>query len=179
MDSPATALPANEPRMEVLVGGACELHLDDGRVLRGDLQPAPTDATHCSCSGRRPAQACRVPGALLLRLAVPARPAAHAARRFTLALPALQTLTAPAAARTAAHGGLWLDVQLPDGRCEAWLLPPRSLPLLRWLGQAGPPAAGAAQRGRAVGRAGPPARRAAPSTWARRWSKPAWSPRRR
>ncbi|MBL8334926.1 MAG: Flp pilus assembly complex ATPase component TadA, partial [Rubrivivax sp.] len=38
---------------------------------------------------------------------------------------------------SAAQGGLWLDVQLPGGECEAWLLPARSLPLLRWLGTPG------------------------------------------
>jgi type II secretory ATPase GspE/PulE/Tfp pilus assembly ATPase PilB-like protein len=143
MDSPATALPANEPRMEVLVGGACELHLDDGRVLRGDLQPAPTDATHWQLQWPDgTVQDVQRQSALLLRLAVAARPAAHAARRFTLALPALQTLTAQCSGtHSAAHGGLWLDVQLPDGRPEAWLLPTRTLPLLHWLPEAGTPRA--------------------------------------
>ena len=36
-----TALP--DTRLEVLVGGRCELHLDDGTLLQGELQPAPID----------------------------------------------------------------------------------------------------------------------------------------
>ena len=129
-----------ESRLEVLVGGPCELHLDDGRVLQGDLQPAPVE--HEQLRLMTDAGIVMLPRAQvrLLRLGVPPRPAATASRPFAVDLPPLAELTAACTGtHTAAHGGLWLDVQLPDGRHEAWHLPPRTMPLLRWLGQAAAP----------------------------------------
>ncbi len=133
-----------EPLPEVLVGGACELHLDGGDIVRGELQPAPVDGADLpveTATGLRkvPRTAVR-----LMRLAVQARPAGDAGRQFAVALPGLQGLTAACTGtHSAAHGGLWLDVQLANGRTESWHLPPRSLSLLSWLGQPGtarPPA---------------------------------------
>jgi type II secretory ATPase GspE/PulE/Tfp pilus assembly ATPase PilB-like protein len=138
--------PRTEPRIEVLVGGACELHIDDGRVLRGELQPAPHEGHDYHLRSDGDVQ--RVPraGVRLLRLATPRRvrpagwsePAEGGAtgRPLAIALPSLQALTVSCTgSHSAPHGGLWLDVQLPDGAGETWHVPPRSLPLLRWLGR--------------------------------------------
>ncbi len=136
-------------RLEVLIGGACELHLDDGRVLQGELQPAPLEGEQLRLMTRTGIAVLPRAQVRLLRLALPPRSPAAGSRRFALDLPALATLTAACTGtHTAAHGGLWLDVQLPDGRAEAWHLPPRTVPLLRWLGQ---PAAARAPAPRNVG----------------------------
>lgn len=150
-----------EAAIEVLVGGACEVHLDDGRVLRGELQPVPDDGDTLCVHAAEGME--RVPRAALtlLRLSTPrgSRPvagaggsgnggngghggngAAAAGRALTLRVPGLETLTVQCTAtHTAPHGGLWLDVRRPDGASECWHVPPRSLPLLHWLSP--PPAA--------------------------------------
>jgi hypothetical protein len=143
-----------EPRIEVLVGGRCELHTDDGRVLRGELQPAPHaegELVLRAADGeeqRLPRGAVR-----LLRLTTPRRAPALAAadtlgaeggRPLAVSLPALEALTVRCTAtHSAPHGGLWLDVRLPDGAGETWHVPPRSLPLLRWPGHGRSPRAAA------------------------------------
>jgi type II secretory ATPase GspE/PulE/Tfp pilus assembly ATPase PilB-like protein len=136
-----------EPRMEVLVGGACELHVDDGRVLRGELLPLPDEQDTLQIESA--AGIDRVPRAAvrLLRLRQPRtlRPVVTPAsehgpndgRSLTLRLPGLETLSVRCTAtHSAQHGGLWLDVLLPDGGAESWHVPPRTLPLLTWLGHA-------------------------------------------
>jgi type II secretory ATPase GspE/PulE/Tfp pilus assembly ATPase PilB-like protein len=139
MNNPYDTPTLPDPRLEVLVGGRCELHLDNGTLLQGELQPAPIDGAALqvlTSAGLRSVPRAQV---RVLRLALPGHAATGPGRRFAVDLPALQTLAATCTAtHSAAHGGLWLDVQLSDGRCEAWHLPPRSLPLLRWLGQAAP-----------------------------------------
>ncbi len=132
-----------EARVEVLVGGSCELHATDGRVLRGELQPMRDDAEQLQVLTQDGTE--RVPRAQvqLLRLPTARREAPQGGRRLSIALPALDTLTvACTGTHSAPHGGLWLDVQLPDGANETWHVPPRSLPLLHWLGRApaAPPA---------------------------------------
>jgi hypothetical protein len=116
------------------------LHLDDGTLLQGELQPAPIDGAALqvlTSAGLRSVPRAQVRAAAAGAAGARAQPVPG--RRFAVDLPALQTLAATCTAtHSAAHGGLWLDVQLSDGRCEAWHLPPRSLPLLRWLGQAAP-----------------------------------------
>ena len=132
IDTPARP----EARVEVLVGGACELHTADGRVLRGELQPARDNAEQLLVQAGDAVE--RVPRAdvLLLRLPAPRRAGPQGGRRLAMALPALETLTvACTGTHSAPHGGLWLDVQLPDGANESWHVPPRAMPLLHWLGR--------------------------------------------
>ena len=138
--------PPADARPEVLIGGACELHLADGRVLRGELAPSPHERQDLVLHGAQGPQTVRRLDVVLMRLAVAERTSSPSGRRFAVDLPALQTLTAACiGTHSALHGGLWLDVVLTDGRHEAWHLPPRSLPLLHWLGQPAPAAPASAR----------------------------------
>ncbi|MFO1286481.1 MAG: hypothetical protein U1F49_08080 [Rubrivivax sp.] len=152
---------APEAAIEVLVGGACELHVDDGRVLRGELQPVPDDRDTLLVQTAEGTE--RVPRSalMLLRLSMPhgSRPVAgeggagggginngsgnsgHGAaapgRALAMRLPGLETLTVQCTAtHTAPHGGLWLDVKVPGGASECWHVPLRALPLLHWTSPA-------------------------------------------
>jgi len=152
-----------EARVEVLVGGTCELHTTDGRVLRGELQPARDDAEQLQVLTGDGVERVARTQVQLLRLSTPRRQAPQGGRRLSMALPALETLTvACTGTHSAPHGGLWLDVQLPDGASEAWHVPPRALPLLHWLGRApaapGTPPRNAAELWAAIDK--PPTRRA-------------------